>query len=357
MSWFAPSMVPALPIEDLEHVLNHTCGLWEELRGQRIFLTGGTGFFGLWLLESFVHANERLSLGARATVLTRSPAAFALRAPHLAGRPELEFVQGDVRNFVFPEGEFPFIIHAGTTSSAPVEPREMFDTIVTGTRRVLEFAASRGTRKLLFVSSGAVYGRPPPEMTHIPEDYLGALDFSEPAVAYAEGKRAAEMLCTLNACNDGYEAKIARGFAFVGPHLPLDAHFAIGNFIRDARHGGPIQVQGDGTPFRSFLYAADLAVWLWTILLRGQGSRAYNVGSPQAVSITEVAHTVRDASGGEVTVTVARPRRAGAPLRYVPDTTRAEQELGLKPQIDLGEAVRRTMHWHSANLNASHPSC
>src|ERR1035441_1556098 len=91
---------------DLDNVLSRTVGLWEELRGQRLFLTGGTGFFGCWLLESFAHPNDQLGLKARAIVLTRNPAAFAAKAPHLAKRPDLEFLTGDVRTFPFPEGSF-----------------------------------------------------------------------------------------------------------------------------------------------------------------------------------------------------------------------------------------------------------
>jgi dTDP-glucose 4,6-dehydratase len=317
------------------------------LRGQRIFITGGTGFFGCWLLESFAHANDLLGLQARAVVLTRNPGAFAAKAPHLAKRPDLQFVTGDVRNFPFPEGSFSHVIHAGTTSSAPVEPEEMFATIVDGTRRVLEFAATHGTRKLLFVSSGAVYGHQSSDLTHVPEDYPGAPDPLDPASAYGEGKRAAELLCALASRKLGLETKIARCFAFVGPYLPLDTHFAIGNFIRDALRGGPIQVKGDGTSYRSYLYAADLAVWLWTILFLGRPARAYNVGSDTDVSIAELARFVASASDLRLEVIVARqPDPLEQPDRYVPSTTRPCEELGLRQRIGLPEAVRRTIEWY-----------
>ncbi|MGA3182307.1 MAG: NAD(P)-dependent oxidoreductase [Verrucomicrobiota bacterium] len=332
---------------DLDHILAHTQEAWEELRDQRVFITGGTGFFGRWLLESFAWANQHLQLGAEAVVLTRHPDSFAAKMPHLASRRDLHFLAGDVRDFSFPPGAFAFVIHAGTTSTAPVEPLEMFGTIVDGTRRVLEFAATHETRKLLFVSSGAVYGSQPPDLPRIPEDYAGAPDPLDPASAYAEGKRAAELLCGLAGQKDGTETKIARCFAFVGPHLPLDAHFAIGNFIRDGLCGGPVHVRGDGTPFRSYLYAADLAIWLWTILFLGKSGRPYNVGSEEALTIRQVADAVAAAFEPARTVTIDKKPMPGAPAqRYIPSTNRAREELGLETRITLPKAINRTVAWH-----------
>jgi dTDP-glucose 4,6-dehydratase len=345
---------PPLPRPDLDHILAHTQGLWEDLRGQRLFITGGTGFFGTWLLESFCHANDQLGLLASAAVLTRNPEAFLHKAPHLTQRSDLEFVTGDVRHFLFPDGSFSHVIHAGTTSSAPVEPEEMFVTIVDGTRRVLEFAATHSTRKLLFVSSGAVYGRQPPDLTHIPEDYTGAPDPLDPASAYGEGKRAAELCCVLAGQKHGFETVIARCFALLGPHLPLDAHFAIGNFIRDALAGDSIRVTGDGTPHRSYLYAADLTIWLWTILLRGTNTHAYNVGSEAALPIAAVAQAVCDCVIPSPPLQIAlAPNPGQLSSRYVPSTLKAQAVLGLRESVDLGDAIRRTLLWQ--RLEKSRP--
>ena len=112
--------------------------------------------------------------------------------------------------------------------------------------------------------------------------------------------------------------------------------------------GGSIKVNGDGTPYRSYLYAADLAIWLWTILVKGASNRPYNVGSRNALSIAEVAETVSRALPGQVPVEIARPAVPGQPAaRYVPDTTRAESELGLRECVPLEEAIRRTAQWHN----------
>jgi nucleoside-diphosphate-sugar epimerase len=332
---------------DLDHILTQTAALWSEVRGQRMFVTGGTGFFGCWLLESFVWANDRLGLGATAVVLTRDVEAFRRKAPHLASHPAVRFHVGDVRSCTFPDGKFRYIIHAATTSSAPEPPRMLLDIIVRGTLHTLEFAAQCGAQKVLLSSSGAVYGKQGPNVTHVSEEFEGAPDPLDIRSAYGEGKRVAELLCSLYAHEFGIEAKIARCFAFVGPYLPLDAHFAIGNFIRDGLAGGPIRVSGDGTPFRSYLYAADLAVWLWTILFRGVSCRPYNVGSDAEISIAALAATVARVIDPAMKVCIARqPKPERAPERYVPSTQRAQKELGLVVHIGLEEAVRQTAAWH-----------
>jgi len=343
--------------DDLDRVLHSTRDLWEELRGQLIFVTGGTGFFGCWLLETLLWANDRLGLQARATVLTRTPRAFEQKAPHLAGHPAVCMIAGDVRRFDFPAGHFSHVIHAATQSSAVLnreQPGLMFDTIVEGTRHCLEFALACGAQKFLLTSSGAVYGVQPPEISHVDEEFRGGPDPLDVNLAYGEGKRAAEMLCVLASRDSGLETKIARCFAFAGPYMELDAHFAIGNFIRDQLQGGPIRVQGDGTPFRSYMYASDLTTWLWTILLRGAAGRAYNVGSEEAVSIRELAHAVSDAFSPRTRVEIAKSPTPGVPAqRYVPSTARAQRELGLRLQVSLQETIRRTQAWFSqARMNA-----
>ena len=332
---------------DLNHVLSHTAGLWEDLRGKRLFLTGGTGFLGCWLLESLLWADAVLGLGVEATVLSRNPAAFGVKQPHLASHPAVRLMAGDTRTFAFPPGEFTHVIHAATDASAALNaenPLLMIETITQGTRQALEFARQCGCRRFLLVSSGGVYGRQPPELARLPEDYIGAPDTSSPRAAYGEGKRLAELYCAIYAEKHGLQTVTARGFAFVGPFLPLDKHFAVGNFLRDGLRGGPIEVGGDGTPVRSYLYGADLAIWLWTILLRGTPGRAYNVGSEDAVTIEALAHTVAGQFSPLPPVQVARQAPAGQPAeRYVPSTARARHELGLEVWIGLEEALRRTI--------------
>jgi nucleoside-diphosphate-sugar epimerase len=336
---------------DIDGILERGEADWQELRNKNLFVTGGTGFFGCWILESLLAANYRFGLNAKAVVLTRDPDSFRAKAPHLAGDGAVTVISGDVRRFSFPDGRFDWVIHAATEASAKLaaeRPLEMYETVVEGTRRVLEFARTAGTRNLLLTSSGAIYGRQPHSIPNVDEEYAGAPDPCQAGSVYGTAKRAAEQLCSIYAARYGIECKIARCFAFVGPHLPLDSHFAIGNFIRDAMAGREIGVTGDGSVFRSYLYAADLAEWLWTIFVRGRSCHPYNVGSGEAISIEQLAHLVVKTLAVDVSVRIDGKRSSGRlPERYVPSVARAEAELGLRVRTTLPTAIARTALWYS----------
>jgi len=341
-------MTPNPLAVDLDNILARTEALWEELRGGRILITGATGFFGCWLLESFIWINRKLKLRAEAVGISRNPGVLSSKAPHLLADSAVSSFAADIRDAKFPDGQFTHIIHAATEASATLNlehPELMFDTIVQGTRSVLEHAAKNAHCKFLLTSSGAIYGTQPPQISHIQESFHGGPDPLERGSAYAEGKRAAETMCVLAASRQ-VRPLIARCFAFVGPYMKLNAHFAIGNFICDRLRGGPIRVQGDGTAHRSYMYVSDLMVWLWTILFKGESCRAYNVGSEDAVTIAALAQTVSDTLPPGVAVEIAQKRIPGAaPSRYVPCTRRTREELSLEIEVPLREAISRTYHW------------
>lgn len=337
---------PPLPAADLRYILAHTESIWRELSGERLFITGGTGFFGIWLLETLAAANSELGARIDVTVLSRDPERFSIRHPHLAH--SFTWLKGDVRDFTYPAGGYSHVIHAATSTDARFNassPNEALQTIIDGTRHVLDFAEHAKTQNLLLTSSGAIYGPQPPTMSHIPESYTGAPDISDPDSVYAEGKRITELQLAVAARDSGLRGKIARCFAFVGPHLPLNWHYAIGNFMRDVLAGNAIIIKGDGRPQRSYLYAADLVIWLFTILLRGENMRPYNVGSSEACSISELAQHVSRLSGHTGEVRILTPEGSGPAPRYVPDTSRARDELGLSETIPLDDAIARTLAW------------
>jgi nucleoside-diphosphate-sugar epimerase len=335
-------------ISDLDDAVSRALPALSAIDGGSLFLTGGTGFFGRWLLAVLARSIDTQKINLLVTTLTRNAARFAITSPELANHASFRFVEGDVRYFEFPKGRFTHVIHAATDTSADADlsPLGLIDTITAGTQRVLEFAAATGIERVLLTSSGAIYGTQPPELDAFPEDYAGACSSTDRRSSYGQAKRLAEQLATVYFSEYGLKTVITRPFAFVGPGMPLNGHFAIGNFIRDATRGEKIIVSGDGTPLRSYLYAADLAAWLMRLLVQGQPGTAYNVGSDHVVSIAELAaivsQVVPGANGYEIRGTAkASAFRSG----YVPSVERARQELGLEVWTSLEDAIAKTARW------------
>lgn len=335
--------------DDLDAMHRALAPDWPALAGKRIYMTGGTGFIGRWMLEALAEAERRLNLGAKVTIVTRDPAAFAAKAPDLAKVPTFTFVVGDVLTLA-PDGRhYDHVIHAATDASADLnenDPLKMFDTIVTGTRNTLDFARECGAERYFFLSSGAVYGAQPFEMTHVAEDYPGSPSLTTHRSAYGEGKRAAEMLCTIYGRQFGLDVINARIFALLGPLLSLDIHFAAGNFIRDAMARRKVTVNGAGTAVRSYLYAADLTVWLWTMLLRAAPGATFNVGSEVGVSIADLAGRTAGLLGDQGFEILGEADDGWNPGRYVPSTARIRNELGVRETVTLDQAIERTAMWN-----------
>jgi nucleoside-diphosphate-sugar epimerase len=334
-----------LPADDLDRC-HDILGIsaWQILAGKNIFISGGTGFIGKWLLGTLLDANETMGLACSITVLSRDPASFQCRWPGLAGR--INWIAGDVRDFPISDQHFDVIVHAATDVVSQASPTDVFSTCIDGTSHMLAMARKCGASLFLLVSSGAVYGPLPVGMTNVPESYVGGPDPLLSSSAYGEGKRAAEWLAS-EASADGLDVKIARVFALVGPHLPMDRHFAIGNFLHAAMDGKQIVIQGDGTPFRSYLYAADMAAWLWTILIKGEPGCAYNVGSEESLSISALAERVCSVLKSSSRIKVLKQVQQHMPsVHYVPNTARARTELNLPPALALDETILRTANWH-----------
>jgi nucleoside-diphosphate-sugar epimerase len=305
------------------------------LTGKKIFLTGGTGFFGKCLLDFF------MSQPLEVVVLSRNPFSFLQENPQYTTIDHFSFIEGDVRDFVFPDGTFDYVIHAATPISSDqldIDSPEMYSIIVDGTKRVIKFARQANVERLLYVSSGAVYGKQPSDLTHIPEAHP-----CSPINAYGHGKLASEKLC--------FQSEIpsiaARCFAFVGPHLPLNAHFAIGNFIGNCLRNEPIVINGDGTPLRSYMYESDLVEWLLTIMLKGTSGEAYNIGSEVDISIAELAEFVRCCAGTKNSISILQKVDINLPpVRYIPSIQKAEEELELVLKTNLKHAVVSTLAWY-----------
>lgn len=336
--------------EDLALILTHTNTCWDGMKNKTIFISGGTGFFGIWILMSFIYINRKLDIGSKIILLTRDKNKFLKSYPWIEKYNEISFLEGDIANFDFISGNIDYIIHAATEASVKLnleEPLTMFETVVNGTKRILEFGKIKKVKSFLLTSSGAVYGKQPSEIENIEEDYIGAPITFDAGSVYGEGKRMSEVLCAIYHKQYNLPVKIARCYAFIGPFLPLDSHFAAGNFIKNLLEGEDLIIEGDGTPYRSYMYAADLMIWLWTILFKGENNRPYNVGSSIPITIKELAELVSQIDlNSPINIVLKTAESDKPPLRYVPGVNRAEKELKLKLYTDLKKSIEKTIKFN-----------
>ncbi len=345
-------MEKSLPESDLNSITEILKKNWIERRGERILITGGTGFVGSWILESVLHANSQLKLCVGITAITRNASLLASRYAEHVKNNTLDIVEGDLASVEFPSGSYSHVIHLAT--GAPSGSSGLSDGFFIHdqlcSHRLAEFCVSAGASKVLFTSSGAVYGRVNVPKTGIAETIGPTPDLREPGSGYGLGKLCSEYIFNSLGALSGVTVTNARLFAFVGPRLPLTAGYAIGNFINDAINGRRLTIGSDGKPKRSYLYASDLAIWLWTMLFLSEKTDVFNVGGCRILSIGELAATVVSALGSDCDVVVLGVPSAVPSKDYFPDVSKARKTFGLGELVGLEAGIIKTANWYRGGI-------
>lgn len=317
----------------------------------KLLIIGGTGFFG----KSFIDAFNRDLLDSwnidEIIIMARNIEDFKKRYPQLLSR-RISFLEGDIasaRNLPYAD----YVIHAAASSDARnylASPASERLNIIAGTLNYCELAKKFHRKsKIVYVSSGAVYGTQPNDLKKIPEDFvfLDAEKLPENKRDYAYAKRDSEK-AIIDLCLIGLNVSIARCFAFIGPWLPLDQHFAIGNFINDGLNNRKIKVIAKYKVYRSYMYADDLVEWLMTIADKSNPSNPiYNVGSDQEILMNDLASKIGDFFHQE---TDMLPHSSDDVDIYIPDISRAIKDLKLHLKYNLDEAISSTVETIKKNL-------
>lgn len=342
--------------EDCEQVLSGAIEQLAGLRGETLLITGGTGFVGTWIAELVLHLNDHHGFKTRLKLLSRQETDLCSTAPHLTGHRDVKLIRQDVQTLTDLPNDVTLLIHAAASPDTRLhasDPLRTIRTITTGTDSVLA-AASRlpHLKRFMNVSSSLIYGVQSWDTETMPENYCsGLLDCSSMLSSYAEAKRLSETILAAYRSEHRLPIVNMRPFAFIGPYQRLDRPWAVNDFIRDGLLGGPIRILGDGETVRSYMYASDMAFWALRILLAGSIGSSYNVGSPCAIRLKDIAQKIAECFPGKLRVECrGLVDGKGKRSKMIPDVGAAQLQLGLTMKVALDSALRRTIKWNQAKV-------
>jgi nucleoside-diphosphate-sugar epimerase len=298
----------------------------DALAGRTLFITGATGFVGRWTLAAIARLNERMSKPLAVRALTRGD--MPVEAPWLS------WVVGDVRK-VTDTVTIDFVLHAALSSSAtpPGGDELLLETAIEGAKSAVRHASWRGAKRILVLSSGSAYGMAfGPLSEESPLAELGEED------TYGKAKREVERICREAGSSGTLDVTIARLFTCIGHGYRKHNHLAHVSMLDDARAGKPIVLRSDGSAIRSYIFGADLAIWLLAIL-SAKGSDVVNVGSDEQISMLDFAKTIARVAGrGDDAVMVKGTDPVVRPV-FVPDISRARSLYGVAPWTNVESAI------------------
>lgn len=341
-----------LPNSQLDEVIQRSLKALERLNGSKILITGATGFLGVWLLSVLSRATELNILKVQVVCLSRDPNRFINRYQKLNDTLKINWLEGDIRNYSGKDIAANFVVHGATTSAAETfsgqSNLEKYSTIVDGTQNILKHSINSSLDSFLYLSSGAVYSSQSNLFSApIPEGMSTVINPFATQFTLGNSKAAAECLLGIyQEQNPEINFKVCRIFSVLGPELPLDIHYAVGNFIRDSILGGPIRMKSHGSAVRSYLYVTDTIAWLLNALIFGPTGFAFHVGSSEKFTILELAQKVATLTGSEILFDFeSQAETSPASHYYVPENTRTKSMLEVEEWTSLGESLVRTIDY------------
>ncbi|HSG47748.1 MAG TPA: NAD-dependent epimerase/dehydratase family protein [Longimicrobiales bacterium] len=357
---------------DLDYICDALTDELATLGGEKLLITGGAGFLGYYMVQAIVHWNRLHDPSRRIglTVMDNFMRGVPQWLTELEGLPGLTLLRRSILEPLpddFPD--FQAVVHAAGIAS-PIYyrryPIETMDANVDGLRQILDGCVDRirkgnPLRAMLYFSTSEIYGDPTPENIPTPETYRGNVSCTGPRACYDESKRFGETLCVSFSQVHGIPVKVARPFNNYGPGLKISDGRVIPDFARDILAGRDIVMKSDGSPTRTFCYAADAVVGYYKVLLRGRNGEAYNIGveSPE-ISMRELADRLVGIAGDLFGYTGRVVCQAEAhqdylvdnPNRRCPVITKARTELGYDPRIGIDDGLVRSMVWYGGNREA-----
>jgi nucleoside-diphosphate-sugar epimerase len=320
-----------------------------KLRNSYIYITGAGGFVGNWLLEFISCLNDELNFNINVIATSRNWGYLKENRFHLYNNSNFTFLDLDVlSSFDIPE-ECQWVIHLAATpdkSHHASDPLNVVNTIVQGTNNLLT-AANRlnNLQKVVYLSSGQVYGDQTNEVDFIDEKKFFPSDCTNIFGCYVQAKRMAENICQIYRSQMRLPISVLRPFSFIGPYQILDKPWAINNFVRDALHGDKVHIEGNPNTIRSYMYPSDMAYWILKYMLDSQDGDVLNLGSSCGYKLLDIAKLVIENVDGDISIQTTINSDSLVPSHFIPSTNKAKTKYGLDITVNLEEAIKRTIIW------------
>ncbi len=313
------------------------------LKYHRYLVSGGAGFIGSHLVDRLV------SLGCQVRVLDDFSTGREENLWPLAGR--VEIIRGDIRDRAIcrkaAEG-LEVILHQAALASVPrsvSEPLLAHEINLTGTLNLLLAAAETGIRSFVFASSSAVYGD---DQTFPKKEGLEGKALSP----YGAQKLASEKYCQVFSQLYNFNAVSLRYFNVFGPRQDPGSQYAavIPIFITRMLRGQPPVIYGDGRQSRDFIYVENV-VQANLLAANSSGFRGevFNIGAGSRITVNELVSILNSLLGLSMSPVYADPR-PGDILESCADITRAERQLGFRPEVDFEKGLKLTIDWYKSRL-------
>lgn len=317
---------------------------WGELSGCNILIIGATGLIGSCLVDVLM-LNPRKDYHVYAS--GRNEGRAKQRFAEYISDKMFHFVRYDVMYPLESDVDFHYIIHAASNASPNFfakNPVEIMKSNINGIGNLMEYGLQHGLKRMLFVSSGEVYGEGDGRV--FTEDYSGYVDITSPRSCYPSSKRAAETLCVSYMAEYGVDVVIARPCHTYGPNFTESDNRVYAQFIRNVLNGEDIVMKSHGEQFRSWCYVVDCISALLYILLKGEKGEAYNIADADSnISIRELAEIVANVTGKRVILDVpdeVELRGYNVVTKSIFSTEKIEV-LGWQPLTHIKEGIEKTI--------------
>jgi dTDP-glucose 4,6-dehydratase len=308
----------------------------------RYLITGGAGFIGSHLCESFLkQGHDVICMDNYSTGANENVASFA-------SHPGFKFVNHNVSTFISIQDPVDYVLHFASPAS-PVDYLELpIPTLKVGSLGTHNALGLAKAKKAVFLlaSTSEVYGDPLVRPQN--EEYWGNVNPVGPRGVYDEAKRFAEALTMAYHRYHGLDTRIVRIFNTYGPRMRMRDGRVVPNFITQALNGEPLTVYGQGEQTRSFQYVDDLVRGI-DRLLASEEHLPVNIGNPHEMTVLQFAKKILELTGSKSQI-VYKPLPQDDPQVRQPDIDKAKKVLGWEPKVKLEEGLARTIEYFRARL-------